>query len=301
VRHPSAHRRKGGNDSLLKKRIVIVAAALLPILVLSASWIAGGFLSAPARAFVGNLPSDLVGTAVEFPSESGATLHGWLIPGKKGAGAIVLMHGVRGNRVSMIDRARFLVRAGYKVLLFDFQAHGESSGNHITFGHLESLDAQAAVKYLRANAPGERVGVIGVSMGGAAILLSSPPLDVEAMVLEMVYPTVDRAISNRLTTRFGKAGNLLVPLLAWQLKPRLGVSANELRPIDKVGQISAAKFFIAGSEDKYTPLNESRQLFESARNPKEFWIVNGAGHEDLYRVESAEYERRVLEFFSRHL
>jgi len=285
----------------LKKKIAIAMTALLPMLILSGSWIAGSFLSAPERALVGNLPSDLIGTSVEFPSESGATLHGWLIPGKRGTGAVVLMHGVRANRLSMIDRARFLARAGYTILLFDFQAHGESSGNHITFGHLESMDAQSAVKYLRVNAAGERVGVIGVSMGGAATLLSSPPLDVDAMVLEMVYPTVDQAISNRLTTRFGKAGKLLVPLLAWQLKPRLGVSANELRPIDKVSQIGAAKLFIAGSEDKYTPLDESRQIFESARNPKEFWIVDGAGHEDLYRIESHEYERRVLDFFSRYL
>jgi len=262
---------------------------------------AGSFLSAPARALVGDLPSDLIGTSIEFPSKSGATLHGWLIPGKRGAGAIVLMHGVRANRLSMIDRARFLARAGYTVLLFDFQAHGESTGTHITFGYLESMDAQSAVSYLHANAPGERVGVIGVSMGGAATLLSSPQLDVNAMVLEMVYPTIDQAISDRLTTRFGKAAKLVVPLLAWQLKPRLGVSASELRPIDNVGQISAAKLFIAGSEDKYTPLNESRQMFESARDPKEFWIVNGAGHEDLYRLEGTEYERRVLEFFSRYL
>ena len=276
-------------------------AVLPPTVILVASWIAGSALSAPARALVGNLPSDLIGTSVEFPSASGATPHGWLIPGQRGKGAVVLMHGVRANRLSMIDRARFLARAGYTVLLFDFQAHGESSGNHITFGYRESMDAQSAAMYLRANAPGERVGVIGVSMGGAAAVLTSPPLEVKAMVLEMVYPTADQAISNRLTSRFGIAGKLLVPLLAWQLRPRLGVSANELRPIDKVGQLSAAKLFIAGSEDKYTPLNESRQLFAAAQNPKEFWIVNGAGHEDLYRIESREYERRVLDFFSRYL
>jgi len=274
---------------------------LVPILIFSASWIAGSFLSAPAGAVVGNLPSDLHGTAVEFASESGATLHGWLIPGKTGGGAIVLMHGVRANRLSMTDRARFLARAGYTVLLFDFQAHGESTGTHITFGYLESMDAKSAVRYLRAKAPGERVGVIGVSMGGAATLLSWPPLDVDAMVLEMVYPTINQAIGNRLAMRLGKAGKLMVPLLTWQLKPRLGVSASELRPIDKVGQIDAAKLFIAGSEDKYTPLYESRQLFASARDPKELWIVNGAGHQDLYRLEPQEYERRILEFFSRYL
>ncbi len=90
---------------------------------------------------------------------------------RKGAGAIILMHGVRANRLSMLDRARFLSHAGYAVLLVDFQAHGESTGEHITFGYLESRDAQAAVRFLRANAPDEKIGVIGVSMGGAPLCL----------------------------------------------------------------------------------------------------------------------------------
>ena len=54
--------------------------------------------------------------------------------------SILGMHGVRGNRLSMLDRARFLSHAGFSVLVFDFQAHGESSGEHTTFGELESLD-----------------------------------------------------------------------------------------------------------------------------------------------------------------
>src|SRR5260221_510761 len=107
-------------------------------------WLAGSLLSAPANRPVGNLPTDLNGRNVQFPSTSGATLRGWFLPGKKGAGAIVLMHGVRGSRLDMLDRARFLVHAGYSILLFDFQAHGESTGSHITFGQLESQDAKAA-------------------------------------------------------------------------------------------------------------------------------------------------------------
>lgn len=58
----------------------------------------------------------------------------------------------------MLDRARFLSAAGFAVLLFDFQAHGESPGEHITFGYLESRDAQAAVEFLRTQAQVERIG-----------------------------------------------------------------------------------------------------------------------------------------------
>jgi len=88
-----------------------------------------------------------------------------------GQGAIVLMHGVWSNRRTMVQRARVLHEHGFAVLLFDFQAEGESPGKHITFGHLEGLDAAAAVAFARQRLPGERVGAIGVSLGGAAALL----------------------------------------------------------------------------------------------------------------------------------
>jgi alpha-beta hydrolase superfamily lysophospholipase len=264
-------------------------------------FVVGGELSAPVRQAVGNLPADLAGRSIEFHSDSGATLRGWFIPGKPGGGAIALLHGVRANRLSMLERARFLSHAGYAVLLFDFQAHGESSGKHITFGYQESKDAQAAISYLRANAPGEKVGVIGVSLGGVAVLLATPQLNVDAMVLEMVYPTVTEAISDRLTMRLGGWARILTPLLTCQLKPRLGITSDDLRPIDHVGQIAAPKLFIAGAEDRHTRIEESRQLFAAASEPKQLWVVSGAKHQDLHAFATQEYEQKVLSFFSRTL
>jgi alpha-beta hydrolase superfamily lysophospholipase len=285
----------------MKRKLILIFAVGVLLFIFAGTWLAGSILSAPANQAVGNLPSDLAGSEVQFPSASGTTIHGWFIPGKKDAGAIVLMHGVRANRLSMLDRARFLSHADYSVLLFDFQAHGESAGKHITFGYLESMDAQAAVSFLRSKAPNEKIGVIGVSMGGAAALLSSPPLDVDALVLEMVYPTINHAISNRLTARLGGWAGSLTPLLSRQLKPRLGIGAENLRPIDHIGKISSPKLLIAGAEDQHTTIEESRQLFEAAREPKELWVVSGARHVDLYPIAKKEYEQHVLGFFERYL
>jgi fermentation-respiration switch protein FrsA (DUF1100 family) len=285
---------------LMKRKLFIVVA--IAVLALSVGfWLAGSILTAPSPQAVGNLPSDLGGQSVEFTGTSGATIHGWFIPGQKGSGAVALMHGVRANRLSMLDRARFLSRAGYSVLLFDFQAHGESTGKHITFGFLESKDAQAAVSFLRANAPGEKIGVIGVSMGGAAVLLSNPPLDVDAAVLEMVYPSINQAISDRLQRRLGGWSSALTPLLSWQLKPRLGISADDLRPIDKVSGFRVPRLFIAGEKDRHTTLVESQQMFSAASEPKELWVVPRAEHIDLYPFAKEEYERRILAFFGKYL
>jgi uncharacterized protein len=150
----------------------------------------GLFLSAPARATVGAAPADLAVEEVSIASGSGATLRGWFVPGRPGAGAVVLMHGVHANRLAMLRRARLFNAEGFAVLLFDFQAHGESTGTRITFGHREGQDAAAAIAYMRARLPGERVGAIGSSLGGAAALLAPKPLDVDALVLESVYSEI---------------------------------------------------------------------------------------------------------------
>jgi fermentation-respiration switch protein FrsA (DUF1100 family) len=216
-------------------------------------------------------------------------------------GAVALMHGFRGNRLGQLDKARFLSRAGYAVLLFDFQAHGESIGAHVTIGHLERHDAQAAVGFLRANCPGEKIGVIGSSMGGAAFLLAEPPLPVDEVVLEAVYPTLEQAVSNRLTMRLGGWASVLTPVLTKQLKPRLGFSADDLRPLDRVGQVTAPKLFIVGEKDVHTTLEESQQLFAAAREPKELWIIKDAPHGNFYTFAPQEYASRVLTFFGKYL
>jgi uncharacterized protein len=281
-----------------RKRKILFAVLFFGILSSGIIWFVGGTLCEPRPRHIGSLPSDVFGEDVEFFSSSGSVLHGWLIPGKQGRPVIILMHGVRGSRLDMLGRARFLQRSGYSVLLFDFQAHGESPGEHITFGHLESKDATAAVEFVHERFPTHQVAVIGGSLGGAASILASPPLKVDAMILEMVYPTISQAVDARLRLRLGWFGPLLRPLLVWQLKPRLGIGVEVLRPIDRVKEIKVPKLFLAGSEEKHTRLSEARELFAAAAEPKEFWEIKGAAHEDLHAFGKEEYERRTLEFLN---
>lgn len=133
------------------------------------------------------------------------------------------------------------------------------------------------------------------------MLLAAPPLKVDAMVLEMVYPTVTQAVTDRLTMRLGSWARILSPLITWQLRPRLGITADDLRPIDHVGQITAPKLFIAGAEDRHTTIEESRQLFSAAVEPKQLWVVIGARHQDLHSFAILEYEKTVLAFFGKAL
>ncbi len=282
-----------------------VAGVLLGAVGLTIATIAIGlFLSAPARAVIGPAPPDLDAENVAFPSLSGATLHGWFLTGRPGCGTVVLMHGVRSDRRSMTERARLLNGWGFAVLWFDFQAHGESTGSHITFGHLEALDAEAAVAFARVRLPHERIGVIGASMGGAATLLGPRPLLVEALVLESVYPDIRTAVANRIRAVLGPAGFVADPLADFfdlVLPPVLGLRPADLRPIDHIADATAPILMASGRYDTRTTFEDSIALFAHAQPPKDLWMVPGAGHVDLEAFAPDEYIRRVLPFLVAHL
>ena len=261
-------------------------------------------LAAPSHAVIGPAPVRLHAENVVFPSRSGSAIHAWFARGRPGDGAVLLLHGVGSNRTSMLARAEFLHDRGYGVLALDFQASGESPGRHATFGARESLDAAAAMAFLHDSLPGERIGVIGVSMGGAATLLGPGPLAANAFVLESVYPTIRQALNDRLDTwlaPFGLVGRLFTPTVIRVVGGEIGVREADLEPISRIGRIRAPLLLITGTADPYTPLAEAESLYAHAPEPKSFWAIPGAAHEDLFAYTPTEYERRVGAFLDRCL
>jgi alpha-beta hydrolase superfamily lysophospholipase len=253
-------------------------------------------LAAPVQRKIGQAPSDLNAASVEFSSESGALVKGWWCPVENSRCAVLLLPGIRANRLSMVDRARFLRRAGYSVLLIDLQGTGETKGDHITFGSKESRDVLAAVSFIRARDATTPVAIIASSLGGAAALLATPPLKVEAMVLEEVYPTIEIATRNRLENYLGPLGPYTASLLLKQLHTRLGISPSDLRPVDHIKEVSCPVLIIAGARDRNTRPADTKMLYDAALSAKQMWTVYRAGHVDLHRAATAEYETRVLAF-----
>jgi uncharacterized protein len=265
---------------------------------LFASWWVGGQLVAPVRHTV-RLPADLTVQSLTIKS-TGGPLAAWWLHNQPDVPSVLLLHAVRADRSSMLSRARLLRDCGFSVLLVDMQAHGESPGRAITMGWREADDARAALAWLRRNSRA-RVGVIGCSLGGAAVLLGPQPTGFDAVVLEAVFPRLTTAIENRIRLRLGPLAPLLSPLLLLQLKSRLGIDPDALQPIVGIGNLAAPVLVVAGSKDRHTPLGESQQLFAAAREPKMLWVVQGAAHEDFLAFDPSGYQRIVITFLTQHL
>lgn len=283
----------------LRRRIVIGLLGGF-IIFAGVSWYVGGALVAPANHVVGPPPAGLSIVEAEFTSRSGSPLAAWLMEAKDSSATIILLHGIRGDRTFLVERAKLLHAAGYSIVMIDLQAHGESAGKHITVGYLERLDVQGAVDYVRKTHPTHRIGISGRSLGGAAAVLASP-MEVDAMVLESVYPTISEAVHNRVATRLGALSYVLTPALLCQLQPRLGISPADLRPIDKIAAVGCPVLIAAGDADQETTLAETERMFAAAQDPKELVFFEGAGHIDLLAHDRQKYQSNIVSFFDKYL
>ena len=279
------------------KRFVLVCG-ILTLVGLVCAISAGWLLAHPVQRRIGKPPADLNAEPVTFASDSCANVHGWWCPIQNARGTVLLLPGIRANRLSMVGRARFLHGAGFSVLLIDFQATGETKGDHITFGWKESRDVLAAIHFVRQIDATDRVAIVGSSLGGVAALLAIPPLKVDALVLEEVYPTIEIATRNRMENYLGVVGRILTPVLLNQLQWRLGIAASQLRPLDHIANVECPVLIISGEKDRNTRPSDTRMLVERARSPKQVWFVPNAGHVDLHRAAREEYETRVLAFLA---
>lgn len=279
------------------RKILLLAAFSFVMAVIGA----GEVLCHPARRAVGQAPPDLQARSLRLPYGQGETLSAWMLRGQPGQGAVLLLHGVRADRREMLGRARFLNQLGYAVLLPDLPAHGESSGEQITYGLHEAEGVRAAMSMLRRELPDEKLGVIGVSLGAASFVLAHAQPAPSAVVLESMFPSITEAVNARLRLVLGAPGPALAPLLLWQLPLRLSVSASQLQPIAEMATVHSPMLIVAGTADQHTPLAETLRIFDAAAAPKDLWLVQDAAHVDLHAFAPRDYEARVGAFLARHL
>ena len=280
-------------------RWLLVATAGL-VAVAGVSWAAGSWIAQPQRHSVGPVPGGWNAQSVEIGSQEGL-VRGWYADGKPGRGAVLLLHGVRADRRAMVPRARALHERGYAVLLIDLYAHGESDGDMIGVGPKEAAGIRSALDWMRDRLPSERLGVIGASLGGAGLLLAHQGRPPDAVVLEAVFTSIETAVDNRVRERVGPLAAAVSPLLLGQMPMRLGVAPDQVRPVDHMAQLAAPVLVAGGAEDRYTTQAETEHMFAVAAEPKQLWVVPGAGHVDLYRFAPQAYEAQVFGFLSRYL
>jgi len=285
----------------MRALIAKIAVALVVLLVVAGagSWFVG---SQNVQGAASDVPPAMEPAEnITIKARDGVAIAGTYWPGRTpNAPAVLLLHGLGASRNQTSANAEWLASLGYAALAIDLRGHGESTITEHSYGLDEGLDARAAFDWLKAKQQGAKVGVIGISLGGAAALVGRDgPLPADALVLEAVFPTIRAAIYNRLRVRTSFVGaTLLEPLLSFQSLPRYGVWPSRISPLVALRTYRAPVLVIGGGADRYTTAGETRQLYRAAPAARGLWIVPGLDHGRVSSLGDEEWRKRVGAFFA---
>jgi fermentation-respiration switch protein FrsA (DUF1100 family) len=244
---------------------------------------------------------------VAFASADGTRLVGWFIPPDPGAdgAAIVYLHGLGNNRSELLDQAAMLREHGYGGLLFDLRNHGDSGGTTTTLGYTEVEDLRGAVAYLltRPEVSADRIGVVSQSMGSAVALRGAPDIpEIRALVVQSAFSSIEDNIAEGVKAFAGLPPFPFAPLVIWFCESETGLAIRLVRPIDEVARISPRPIlFLHGELDPAIPVENAIRLYEAAGEPKELYVVPGAGHGGFLDVAPDACERRIVDFMNAYM
>ncbi|TAJ25863.1 MAG: alpha/beta hydrolase [Nitrospirae bacterium] len=216
---------------------------------------------------------------VWFQAEDGPRLFGWYVEAR-GTGAVLLWcHGNAGNIIHRLENLVELYRLGLSVFIFDYRGYGRSNGTPSEEGlYADALAAYTYVTETRRMAP-QRLVLFGRSLGAAVAVELASRQPAAGLILESPFPSVAAVVRHYY-------GGLP---LHWFLGARFNLA-------DRLKQISIPVLVVHGDRDEVIPIELGRQVFEAAQEPKSFYPVPGAGHNDLYLVGGRAYFQRLKQF-----
>jgi hypothetical protein len=251
---------------------------------------------------------------VEFPNTAGKVLRGMLhtpAGSEKHPGpAVVLLHGFNGSRIGphwmFVKCSRALAQAGIASLRFDFYASGESDGEsrQMTLRG-EISDGRATVAFLRGQVgiDPKRVGLLGLSLGGAVAASLAQTVEAKALVLWSALAHTSRLCelvkkaAKKVPTRPGA-----LEFDGRELNTRLFEDLLKVEPIRHLARYKSPTLIIHPEKDEVVPVSHARDFFQAAgAETKELVIIAGADHAFTSVTWEQEVFARTVPWLLRHL
>ena len=201
-------------------------------------------------------------------------------PGNQSRDILIIGHGVTGNkdRPFVVALAEAVAKEGMAVLRFSFSGNGSSGGDFRDCTISKEVEDLKAVVTAAVN-NGYRVTYAGHSMGGAVgVLAASSDVRIKHLIsLAGMVNTKDF-----YDREFGEEKPDEACMWEEQSCPLSSTYRDDMYQIGsvaaKASEVKVPWLLIHGDADDVVPIEDSREIFNLAKEPKKIFEIPGANH-----------------------
>jgi pimeloyl-ACP methyl ester carboxylesterase len=197
----------------------------------------------------------------------------------------------------MLPLARPFHEAGMNVLLFDARNHGKSDGDSFSSMPRFAEDLDGAIDWTRQQDPGQKIIVMGHSIGAAAALLvASRRDDIDLVIGISGFAHPDLVMRRHLTRRW--LPHFLVPMILRYVQWVIGHRFDDIAPMYRIRHVRCPVLLAHGSEDIVIPISDMHLIMKNALpdNDLQTLTFEDAGHASVQTFQ--EHAGQLIAFIN---
>jgi hypothetical protein len=279
----------GNEGARLKKlamTLAIAVAAGLLLTVVGIRLFENSFIYFPPRFPEGFAPPELYGLHVEdvwLTTLDKVRVNAWYLPSPASEKVLLWFHGNAENIAYGLEHLLFYSRLAVNVLAVDYRGYGKSEGSPGEAGVYR--DADAAYDYLiqERHFQPNNIILFGHSLGGAVAIDLASRRECGGLIVQSSF-TSAKDMARRM---------FRIPLFEY-------IPKSQFNSLAKIRRVQAPILIVHGTRDEVVPFSMGQRLFRAAPEPKFFFPVEGAGHNDVVEAGGDGLLDRFKSFLEHH-
>jgi pimeloyl-ACP methyl ester carboxylesterase len=237
---------------------------------------------------------------IYFKTENDKNIYGWWINGNKNAPLLILVHGWGRNCGRMLPYIEKLYKEGYNLLAFDSRNHGISDKDEFSSMPKFAEDIEAAINFAERDKTFSNIGLIGLSIGGAAsIFAAAKDKRIKSVITVGAFGNPEEVMMKQLKDRHIPYFPFIWLLFIY-LQHIIGKKFSEFAPVNFISQAESRFLIIHGTNDQTVNIEQAHKLTKASKQGKTtLWEIRGRGHSDCH--EEKDYWLRISDFLSETL
>lgn len=237
-----------------------------------------------------DLPYDI--EELTFPDQKGNQLHAWYFHAKNPKAKILFFHGNAQNLSAHFAMLAWMVDFGYDLMIYDYPGYGKSSGKPTP--ESTALSGVAALSKIESINPQLPLVVYGQSLGGQ-IMQKSLNLyekkNYKAVIIEASFLSY-RSVARRMLSK---------SWVTWLFQPVAWLVMSDHWAGDPSLIAPIPVYVLHGNLDNVVPLDQGQHVFEKAKDPKQWKVIEGGSHSNTYFIKNGTYRRYLLSILDAEL